>query len=86
MGDTSRPAGQGKGILDFVADFISVVRSHRLAVGGTNYLDKPLDINGIDYSVEELQGGSTGDLRLLIASVDIRATRLIEQVSLPGNI
>lgn len=82
MGDTTRPAGQGKGIIDFVADFLTVFRSHRLAVGGTNYLDKPLDITNINYMVE--QYGEKA--HILIAEVTMECTRLIEQTSLPGNI
>lgn len=81
ISDSTRPSGQGKGIINFVTDFLTVIRGHRLAVGGTNYLDKPLDIQNIDYIVERL-----GDASLLIAQIEMFCVRLFRQVTLPTNI
>ena len=82
IGDSERPAGQGKGITNFVVDFISVVRGTRLAVSGTNYLDKPLDISSVSYTKSEI----SDDAHILIATVDMVATRLFTQQTLPGDI
>ena len=83
LGDSSRPGvGQGKGIVDFVTDFLSVVRGHRLSTGGSIYLDKPLDITGVDYIAENL--GENG--QFLIASVTMQCDRLFDQTTLPGNV
>ena len=82
IGDTSRPSGQGKGIVDFVIDFLSVFRGHRLSTGGSPYLDRPLDIENIDYVAYQL----TEDQHLLIAQVTMNCSRLFDQATLPGNI
>lgn len=82
IGDSTRPAGQGKGITNFVLDFISVVRGTRLAVGGSNYLDKPLDITSAVYSEPSMQD----DGHILVARVDMLASRLFTQATLPGDI
>ena len=80
IGDTER--SDGKGILDFVNDFLTVFRDHRLAVGGVNYLDKPLAIESINYYREDL----TDDAYLIVASISMECTRLFTQTTLPGNI
>ena len=82
MGDSSRPNGQGAGIVDFVADFISVFRGTRFSTGGSEYLSKPLDINGVEYTVQDLE--ETG--QLLLATVTMECVKLLDQFTLPGNI
>ena len=82
LGDSMRPGGHGKGILDFVADFISVVRGHRLSLAGETYLDKPLDITNVEYMREEIAGGA----HMLVAAVTMECTRLLTQSSLPGDV
>jgi len=82
IGDSSRPGGEGKGIVDFVEDFLSVVRGQRLSTGGSVYLDRPLDIESVDYIAENL--GENGSF--LIAQVTMRCDRLFDQAALPGDI
>lgn len=82
MGDSSRPAGHGKGIMDFVADFMTVFRGHRFASGGTNYLDKPMDVVSIEYFKPEM----SEEPQLLVAEIVMECSRLILQDSLPGNV
>lgn len=82
MGDSSRPGGHGKGITDFVIDFLDVFRGHRLAVDGTNYLDKPLDIRNINYIREDLGDNA----HIIVAEISMEASRLFLQSSLPGDI
>lgn len=82
IGDSTRPGGQGKGITNFVVDFLSVVRGTRLAVAGANYLDKPLDISSISYTNSAI----SDDAHILIAQVDMVAQRLFTQQTLPGDI
>ena len=82
MGDTTRPGGQGKGILDFAADFISVVRGTRLSVGGEIYLSKPLDILGVEYINQEAGEGT----HLLVAAVTMQCVYLFLQDTLPGDV
>lgn len=81
IGDEARGLN-GKGITDFVNDFDTVFRGHRFAVNDQNYLDKPLDIVGIQYADPiELENG-----HLLAASVRMECSRLITQTTLPTNI
>lgn len=82
MGDSTRPGGQGKGIVDFVADFMSVVRGHRLAVGGTNYLNKPLDVTGVEYVIETVGENA----HILVAQITMLCQRVFLQTSLPGDV
>jgi hypothetical protein len=82
VGDSTRPAGEGKGITNFVVDFLSVVRGTRLAIAGENYLDKPLDISGVSYTKSEI----SDDAHILVAQVDMIASRLFTQQTLPGDI
>lgn len=82
IGDTSRAGGQGKGITNFVDDFIGAVRGTRLAVAGENYLDRPLDISSATYSDPSYQD----DGHILVARVDMTASRLFTQSTLPGDI
>ena len=83
LGDSTRSGGQGKGIIDFVTDFLTVFRGHRLSQsGGDPYLDKPLDITGIDYFAQNL--GENGNF--LVAGVTMECSRLFTQSSLPGDI
>lgn len=82
IGDSTRPGGQGKGITNFVADFISVVRGTRLAVSGQNYLDKPLDISSASYNEPTL----SEEGHLLVARVDMMTSRLFTQQTLPGDV
>lgn len=80
IGDSTRP--QGVGILDFVRDFFTVFRDHRLAENYVNYLDKPLEITGVDYAREDLSDNAF----LIVAEVSMTCTRLFLQTSLPGNV
>lgn len=82
VGDTSVPGGQGKGITNIVDDFISVVRGTRLAVSGSNYLHKPLDILNIEYEIADV----SQDTSIYVASVLMQCVRLFLQTSLPGDI
>lgn len=82
VGDSSRSPNQGKGIVDFVSDFISVVRGHRLSVDGTKYLDRPLDILSVTYNDPVVVGNG----HILIASVSMQCNYLFTQQTLPGNI
>lgn len=82
MGDSSRPSGHGKGIIDFVADFLDVTRGHLLGTGGEHYLDKPLDIQNVDYVVETL-GENT---HLLIAQITMQCTRIFRQTTIETNV
>ncbi len=82
MGDATRPAGHGKGIVDFVTDFLSVFRGHRLSTDGSIYLDKPIDISSVDYIAENL--GENG--HFIIAQVTMECVRLFDQATLPGNV
>lgn len=69
--DSIMGRGDAKGFLDFVADFCNVVRGTQLASDGTNYLSKPTDIMGVDYTTEPM-----GDnYYLLIATVTLRCIR-----------
>ncbi len=82
LGDSSRAGGQGKGILDFVNDFLTVVRGHRLEQGDDIYLSKPLDIINIEYIRESLDGNA----HLLIAAITMECVHLLAYASLPGDI
>ena len=82
IGDSTRSTNQGKGIVDFVEDFVSVVRGHRLSVDGTKYLDRPLDILGITYNEPIV----INNAHLLLASVSMQCNYLFNQATLPGNI
>ena len=82
IGDSTRPGGQGKGIADFVADFETVFRGHRLSSGGTIYLDKPLDFTSIEYVTQEF--GDEG--YLIVSAITMECSRIFEQASLPGNV
>ena len=82
IGDATRPSGQGKGIVDFVVDFLSVFRGHRLSTGGSIYLDKPMDIENVDYVAYQL----TEEAQLLVAQITLNCSRLFDQATLPGNI
>lgn len=82
IGDSTRPSGQGKGIVDFVIDFLTVFRGHRLSTSGSSYLDKPMDIGNIDYAAFQL----SEEAQFLIAQVRLNCSRLFDQATLPGNI
>lgn len=82
MGDETRPGGQGKGIIDFVGDFLSVFRGQRFTTGGSPYLDKPMDVTNIDYA----DPISIEDGYLLVAALTLECSRLFDQAALPGNI
>lgn len=82
MGDPTRPAGQGKGIIDFVNDFLTVFRGHRLAVAGANYLNKPLDIRNIDY----IMTSHGENAKIIVAQINMECRHIFLQTTLPGNI
>ena len=82
MGDSTRPAGQGKGIVDFAADVMGVVRGHRLAVDGTHWLTRPIDLTNVTYIVEQL--GEHGHVQ--VAELTLEGGRVFLQTTLPGNV
>jgi len=82
MGDSSRPDGHGKGIMDFANDFLSVVRGHFLGTGDVDYLSKPLDIVNIDYFADTLGENA----HVLVAQFLLEARRQFLQTSLPVNV
>lgn len=82
MGDSTRPAGQGKGIIDFVNDFMTVFRGQRFSVGGTPYLSKPLDIRSIEYFKPNLSDQPD----LILAEIIMECPRLFIAVPLPGDV
>lgn len=81
LGDATRGT-QGAGILDFVNDFLTVFRSHRLSVGGVNYLDKPIEIRNITYLMDHMGENA----HILIAEVTLDCSRLFTQQMLPGDV
>lgn len=82
MGDPNRAGVQGKGLIDILEDFLSVVRGHRLSVGGVAYLNKPLDIMNIQYMEEE----TDDNVFFIVASIRMECRFLFLQTSLPGDI
>lgn len=80
IGDSTRP--QGKGILDLVEDFLTVFRGTRLSVGGSLYLDKPMEISNVDYIIDQPQD----NVFMLVAELTLDCSRLLLQTSLPGDI
>lgn len=81
IGDETR-GRNGKGITDLVIDFLTVFRGHRLAVSGNNYLDKPLDVDNIDY----FKDNWSEDAFLIVAEITMNCTRLFIQQTLPGDV
>lgn len=81
IGDETRGLN-GKGMLDFENDFLSIVRGHRLAVSGNNYLDKPLDVEDIDRYPSQIDE----NVFLITSKITLYATRLFTQATLPGDI
>lgn len=75
-------ANNVKGIVDFVEDFISVVRGHQLSVSGTKYLDRPLDVLGVVYDDPVV----VNNAHILVASITMQCNFLFNQTSLPGNV
>jgi len=82
VSDPTRPNGQGKGIVEFVGDFLSVFRGHRLSTDGSPYLDKPMDIDNVDYVAYQL----SDEAQFLVAQITLNCSRLFDQATLPGNI
>lgn len=82
MGDSTRPAGQGKGILDFISDFLSVFRGHMLGTDGVAYLSKPLDILNIDQFADTLGENA----QILVAQVQMECRRLFLQTTISTNV
>lgn len=78
IGDSARNIN---GILDIENNFLEVFRGHRLAVDGTNYLDKPLDIEDIDRNPFPVEDGF-----IITSKIIMLCTRIFLQTSLPGNI
>ncbi len=81
IGDATRGLN-GKGLLDFENDFLTIFRGHRLAVNDEVYLDKPMDVENIDrypFQIDE-------NVFLLISKITLLCTRLFTQATLPGNI
>lgn len=83
MGDSTRPGGQGKGIVDFALDFVSLFRGQRFSIDGSiPYLDKPTDIKSIEYFKTSI----SEDASLLVAEVIMECSRLFVAVPLPGDV
>lgn len=82
IGDSSRPGGQGKGIIDFVNDFLTVFRGQRFSSGGVPYLDKPTDVRSIEYFKTNISDQPD----LLVAEVMMECCRLFVAVPLPGDV
>lgn len=82
LGDATRPGGQGKGIMDFAADFLTIFRGHRLAVAGANYLNKPLDIMNIDY----IMSNHGENAKIIVAQITMECRHIFLQTALPGNV
>lgn len=81
IGDESRGLN-GKGMLDFENDFLTVIRGHRLSVDGVEYLDKPIDVEEIDRNPIQIDD----NVFVLVSRITLLCTRLFNQVTLPGNI
>jgi hypothetical protein len=82
IGDSTRPEGHGKGIIDFVNDFLTVFRGHTLGTGGTAYLNKPLDISNVDYFADNLGENAN----IMVAQIVMQCSRLFLQTSIPVNV
>lgn len=82
MGDPNRPGGQGKGIIDFTLDLVSILRGQRFSLNGVLYLDKPTDIKSIDYFKTNL----SDQPEMMVAEVIIECSRLFVAVPLPGDV
>lgn len=82
MGDANRPAGQGKGIIDFTLDLVSVLRGQRFSLNGVPYLDKPTDIKSIDYFKTNL----SDQPEMMISEIMLECCRLFVAVPLPGDV
>lgn len=67
-----------KGLLEVTEDVQSAIRAHRLPENSVNYLSKPIEITGIDYSVASY-GDST---YLFVASISLQCVRLFD-ITLP---
>ena len=68
-----------KGLLEVVEDVKSVIRGHRLPnESSINYLSKPIEITGTDYSV----AGYGGDSYLFVSSIVLQCVRLFS-ITLP---
>lgn len=82
MGDPNRPLGQGKGIIDFTLDLVSVLRGQRFSVNGTPYLDKPTDIVSINYFKTNL----SDQPEMMVSEIMMECRRLFVAVPLPGDV
>lgn len=82
MSDPTRPGGQGKGIIDFVSDFLTVFRGQRFSTGGTPYLSKPLDIDTVEY----FKTAISDDPALIVAEIIMKCPRIFVAVPLPGDV
>jgi len=82
MGDPTRPSGQGKGIIDFANDFLTVFRGQRFSLAGVPYLDKPTDIKSVEYFKTNLSDQPD----LLVAEIIMECPRLFVAVPLPGDV
>lgn len=82
MGDPNRPAGQGKGIIDFTLDLVGVLRGQRFSSGGVPYLDKPTDVKSIDYFKMNL----SDQPEMMVSEILIECSRLFVAVPLPGDV
>jgi hypothetical protein len=81
IGDATR--GQnGKGLLDFENDFLTVFRGHRLSLNGELYLDKPMDVEEIDRYPSQIDE----NVFLITSKIRLLCTRLFTQATLPGDI
>lgn len=82
IGDANRTGAQGKGILDIVNDFLTVFRGQRFSTGGTPYLDRPMDVESIEYFKPQIGQ----EPQMLVAEVVMNCSRLFLQATLPGDV
>lgn len=82
MGDPGRPAGHGKGIMDYVSDFLNVFRGQRFSLAGVPYLDKPMDVRSVEY----FKTNMSDQPDLIVAEIIMECPRLFVAVPLPGDV
>lgn len=82
IGDSTRPGGSGKGILDFVEDLKGILRGDRLQLGGTPYLSFPIEVESTEFADPVAHQNA----HLLVAKILLRCARIITVSDLAGDI
>lgn len=67
-------SAQDRGLLDTIADVVSVVRSKFFPRDGVNYLSKPSEVISVDYSL----GGAGDQIYSIIGVITIVCPRLFQ--------